>query len=105
MGTNMYPSSSLLGQSKDAAVSAVPVDELYAPFGFYSFLQKQVATICAFTFLGNRMFLSNRNLQAYNLERKENRRHGKKINKDIIVIRQVESRREMVGESTRGIRK
>ncbi|KAL2655504.1 hypothetical protein AAZV13_04G069000 [Glycine max] len=28
MGTNMYPSSSLLGQSKDAAVSAVPVDEL-----------------------------------------------------------------------------
>ena len=28
MGTNMYPSSSLLGQSKDASVSAVPVDEL-----------------------------------------------------------------------------
>ncbi|KAL1300905.1 hypothetical protein HN51_045535 [Arachis hypogaea] len=28
MGTNMYPSSSLLGQSKDAAVSALPVDEL-----------------------------------------------------------------------------
>ena len=28
MGTNMYPSSSLLGQSKDASVSALPVDEL-----------------------------------------------------------------------------
>lgn len=28
MGTNMYPSSSLLGQSKDAAVAALPVDEL-----------------------------------------------------------------------------
>ncbi|KAK4274357.1 hypothetical protein QN277_017587 [Acacia crassicarpa] len=28
MGTNMYPSSSLLGGEKDAAVSALPVDEL-----------------------------------------------------------------------------
>ncbi|RYR58531.1 hypothetical protein Ahy_A05g024350 [Arachis hypogaea] len=28
MGTNMYPSSSLLGQSKDAAVSSLLVDEL-----------------------------------------------------------------------------
>lgn len=28
MGTNMYPSSSLLGQSKDASISALPVDEL-----------------------------------------------------------------------------
>ncbi|XP_057495306.1 ATPase 8, plasma membrane-type-like [Actinidia eriantha] len=28
MGTNMYPSSSLLGQSKDESISAIPVDEL-----------------------------------------------------------------------------
>lgn len=28
MGTNMYPSSSLLGGDKDATVSALPVDEL-----------------------------------------------------------------------------
>ncbi|KAG6472315.1 hypothetical protein ZIOFF_069775 [Zingiber officinale] len=28
MGTNMYPSSSLLGQNKDASMAAVPVDEL-----------------------------------------------------------------------------
>ena len=28
MGTNMYPSSSLLGQSKDESIAAIPVDEL-----------------------------------------------------------------------------
>ncbi|KAJ4768196.1 Plasma membrane ATPase [Rhynchospora pubera] len=28
MGTNMYPSSSLLGQNKDSAISELPVDEL-----------------------------------------------------------------------------
>ncbi|KAK3003986.1 hypothetical protein RJ639_019239 [Escallonia herrerae] len=28
MGTNMYPSSSLLGQGKDASIAALPVDEL-----------------------------------------------------------------------------
>lgn len=28
MGTNMYPSSSLLGQSKDEALASIPVDEL-----------------------------------------------------------------------------
>lgn len=28
MGTNMYPSSSLLGQHKDASLEALPVDEL-----------------------------------------------------------------------------
>lgn len=28
MGTNMYPSSSLLGQDKDATIAALPVDEL-----------------------------------------------------------------------------
>lgn len=28
MGTNMYPSSSLLGQDKDANIVALPVDEL-----------------------------------------------------------------------------
>jgi H+-transporting ATPase len=28
MGTNMYPSSSLLGQSKDESISTIPVDEL-----------------------------------------------------------------------------
>ena len=28
MGTNMYPSSSLLGQEKDAAIASLPVDEL-----------------------------------------------------------------------------
>ena len=28
MGTNMYPSSSLLGQDKDASMAALPVDEL-----------------------------------------------------------------------------
>ncbi|OWM72837.1 hypothetical protein CDL15_Pgr021143 [Punica granatum] len=28
MGTNMYPSSSLLGESKDSAVASLPVDEL-----------------------------------------------------------------------------
>ncbi|XP_004291218.1 PREDICTED: plasma membrane ATPase 4-like isoform X2 [Fragaria vesca subsp. vesca] len=28
MGTNMYPSSALLGQDKDAAISSLPIDEL-----------------------------------------------------------------------------
>lgn len=28
MGTNMYPSSALLGQNKDAALASLPVDEL-----------------------------------------------------------------------------
>ncbi|CAN0899687.1 Plasma membrane ATPase 4 [Linum grandiflorum] len=28
MGTNMYPSSSLLGQSKDGSIASIPVDEL-----------------------------------------------------------------------------
>ncbi|XP_062021574.1 plasma membrane ATPase 4 [Rosa rugosa] len=28
MGTNMYPSSALLGQDKDASISALPIDEL-----------------------------------------------------------------------------
>ncbi|KAE8665240.1 Plasma membrane ATPase [Hibiscus syriacus] len=28
MGTNMYPSSSLLGQGKDASIAALPIDEL-----------------------------------------------------------------------------
>ncbi|KAJ6919534.1 hypothetical protein NC651_013480 [Populus alba x Populus x berolinensis] len=28
MGTNMYPSSALLGQDKDASIATLPVDEL-----------------------------------------------------------------------------
>lgn len=28
MGTNMYPSSTLLGQNKDASIAALPVEEL-----------------------------------------------------------------------------
>ena len=28
MGTNMYPSSSLLGQNKDKSIAALPIDEL-----------------------------------------------------------------------------
>lgn len=28
MGTNMYPSSALLGQDKDASIASLPVDEL-----------------------------------------------------------------------------
>lgn len=28
MGTNMYPSSSLLGQSKDESIASLPIDEL-----------------------------------------------------------------------------
>lgn len=28
MGTNMYPSSALLGQNKDEATASIPVDEL-----------------------------------------------------------------------------
>lgn len=28
MGTNMYPSSTLLGQSKDESIASIPVDEL-----------------------------------------------------------------------------
>lgn len=28
MGTNMYPSSSLLGQSKDESIASIPVEEL-----------------------------------------------------------------------------
>lgn len=28
MGTNMYPSSSLLGENKDESISALPIDEL-----------------------------------------------------------------------------
>lgn len=28
MGTNMYPSSSLLGQSNDASIASIPIDEL-----------------------------------------------------------------------------
>jgi len=46
MGTNMYPSTSLLGQNKDASIDALPVDELIEtadgfagvfPGGFYGF--------------------------------------------------------------------
>ena len=28
MGTNMYPSSALLGQTKDESIAALPIDEL-----------------------------------------------------------------------------
>jgi H+-transporting ATPase len=28
MGTNMYPSSALLGQCKDEAIASIPVDDL-----------------------------------------------------------------------------
>ena len=28
MGTNMYPSSSLLGQSKDESIASLPIDDL-----------------------------------------------------------------------------
>lgn len=28
MGTNMYPSSALLGQNKDESISGLPVDDL-----------------------------------------------------------------------------
>ena len=28
MGTNMYPSSALLGQNKDESISALPIEEL-----------------------------------------------------------------------------
>lgn len=28
MGTNMYPSSSLLGQHKDASIANIPIEEL-----------------------------------------------------------------------------
>lgn len=28
MGTNMYPSSALLGQNKDESIATLPVDEL-----------------------------------------------------------------------------
>lgn len=28
MGTNMYPSSALLGQNKDESIAALPVDDL-----------------------------------------------------------------------------
>lgn len=28
MGTNMYPSASLLGQDKDSAIASLPVEEL-----------------------------------------------------------------------------
>jgi len=28
MGTNMYPSSSLLGDSKDPTIASIPIDEL-----------------------------------------------------------------------------
>ena len=28
MGTNMYPSSSLLGEHKDASIASIPIDEL-----------------------------------------------------------------------------
>ena len=28
MGTNMYPSSALLGQNKDESIAALPIDEL-----------------------------------------------------------------------------
>ena len=28
MGTNMYPSSALLGQDKDESIAALPIDEL-----------------------------------------------------------------------------
>ena len=46
MGTNMYPSTSLLGQNKDASIDALPVDEFIEtadvfagvfPGGFYGF--------------------------------------------------------------------
>jgi len=28
MGTNMYPASALLGQTKDESIAALPIDEL-----------------------------------------------------------------------------
>lgn len=46
MGTNMYPSASLLGQDKDASIATLPVEELIEkadgfagvfPGGFFSF--------------------------------------------------------------------
>lgn len=61
MGTNMYPSSSLLGQSKDESIASIPIDELIEKAdGFagvfpgktkkYSNSEK-VIKICQFPFL------------------------------------------------------
>jgi hypothetical protein len=64
MGTNMYPSSALLGQNKDLSIAALPVDDLiekadgfagvfpgtaflflfcYLSFSFFSFFERYLS--------------------------------------------------------------
>jgi len=52
MGTNMYPSSSLLGQDKDAAIAALPVDELIEKAdGFAGVFPGEVSCLILMLFL------------------------------------------------------
>ncbi|GMP66034.1 hypothetical protein CsSME_00026561 [Camellia sinensis var. sinensis] len=48
MGTNMYPSSALLGQDKDASVAALPVDELIEKaYGFAGVFPSGSLCLCS----------------------------------------------------------
>lgn len=57
MGTNMYPSSALLGQHKDESIAALPVDELIEKADGFAgvFPGNYFISFCSFlyfTFLG-----------------------------------------------------
>jgi hypothetical protein len=52
MGTNMYPSSALLGQDKDESVAAMPIDELIEKAdGFAGVFPGKVLDIVSFRIL------------------------------------------------------
>lgn len=51
MGTNMYPSSSLLGQDKDVSIAALPVDELIEKADGFAGVFPGMICVCVYTFL------------------------------------------------------
>ena len=54
MGTNMYPSSALLGQDKDESISALPIDELIEKAdGFAGVFPGMFAVDCFFNTVGD----------------------------------------------------
>lgn len=57
MGTNMYPSSSLLGEHKDSSAAAIPVEELI-----------EKADGFAGVFPGNYLTIKKYNLYPWNMD-------------------------------------
>lgn len=49
MGTNMYPSSSLLGQDKDVSIAALPVDELIEKADGFAGVFPGMMCVCVYT--------------------------------------------------------